>query len=170
VADYSTAAYTPDPETGIGRWTDTQIATATREGRRPDGSIIGPPVPIGLYRGISAHDLTAIVTYLRTVPSKHNAVTQHSTYSFPIEPYGPPIDHMADPADNPVARGAYIAGPLAHCMECHTPAERRKLAFVPPFGSVDDRGRERRAHFLLLKRSDGMMRCLAAIRNPENIG
>jgi hypothetical protein len=35
---------TPDPETGIGRWTDAQIATAIREGRRPDGSIIGPPI------------------------------------------------------------------------------------------------------------------------------
>ena len=112
---------TPDPETGIGRWTDAQIATAIREGRRPDGSTIGPPMPIALYRGLSDHDLTAIVTYLRTVPPKHNAVTQHSTYPFTIEPYGPPIDHVADPADNPVARGAYIAGPLAHCMECHTP-------------------------------------------------
>ena len=112
---------TPDPETGIGRWTDAQIATAIREGRRPDGSIIGPPMPIALYRGLSDHDLTAIVTYLRTVPPKRNAVTQRSTYPFPVEPYGPPIDHVADPPDNPVARGAYIAGPLAHCMECHTP-------------------------------------------------
>jgi cytochrome c553 len=112
---------TPDPETGIGRWTDAQLAVAIREGRRPDGSIIGPPMPMALYRGLSDRDLTAIVAYLRTVPPKHNAVTQHSTYPVPIEPYGPPIDHVADPADNPVARGAYIAGPLAHCMDCHTP-------------------------------------------------
>lgn len=112
---------TPDPETGIGRWTDTQIATAIREGRRPDGSIIGPPMPIALYRGLSDHDLTAIVIYLRSVPPKYNAVAQHSTYSFRIEPYGPPIDHVVDPSDNPVARGAYIAGPLAHCVECHSP-------------------------------------------------
>ena len=89
---------TPDPETGIGRWTDAQIATAIREGRRPDGSIIGPPMPIALYRGLSDRDLMAIVTYLRTVPPKRNAVTQRSTYPFPIEPYGPPIDHVADPA------------------------------------------------------------------------
>ena len=113
---------TPDPETGIGRWTDAQIATAIREGRRPDGSIIGPPMPIALYRGLSDSDLMAIVTYLRTVPPKRNAVTQRSTYPFALEPYGPPIAHVADPPDNPVARGAYIAGPLAHCMECHTPA------------------------------------------------
>ena len=113
---------TPDPETGIGRWTDAQIAIAIREGRRPDSRLIGPPMPIALYRGLSDHDLTAIVTYLRTVPPVRNAVTQRSTYPFALEPYGPPIDHVADPPDNPIARwGVFLAGPLAHCMECHTP-------------------------------------------------
>ena len=42
---------TPDPETGIGRWTDGQIALAIREGLRPDGSIIGLPMPMEVYRG-----------------------------------------------------------------------------------------------------------------------
>ena len=112
---------TPDAETGIGRWTDSEIATAIREGRRPDGSIIGPPMPIALYRGISDRDLTAIVTYLRTVPPVRHAVTERSTYPFALGPYGPTVGHVPDPPDDPVARGAYIAGPLAHCMECHTP-------------------------------------------------
>jgi mono/diheme cytochrome c family protein len=112
---------TPDLETGIGRWKDDEIATAIREGRRPDGSIIGPPMPIALYRDLSDNDLTAIVTYLRTVPPVRNAVTERSTYPIALEPYGPPVGHVPDPPDNPVARGAYIAGPLAHCMECHTP-------------------------------------------------
>ena len=112
---------TPDAETGIGRWTDSEIATAIREGRRPNGSIIGPPMPIALYRGISDRDLTAIVTYLRTVPPVSHAVTERSTYPFALGPYGPTVGHVPDPPDDPVARGAYIAGPLAHCMECHTP-------------------------------------------------
>ncbi len=112
---------TPDPETGIGRWTDAQIATAIRGGRRPDGSIIGPPMPIALYRGLSDRDLTAIVVYLRAVPPVRNVVTQRSTYPFALESYGPPVGHVSDPPDDPVARGAYIAGPLAHCMDCHTP-------------------------------------------------
>ena len=46
---------TQDRETGIGNWTDAQIAVAIREGKRPDGSIIGPPMPIELYQGISEH-------------------------------------------------------------------------------------------------------------------
>ena len=48
-------------------------------------------------------------------------ITERSTYAFALEPYGAPIDHVADPPDNPVARGAYFAGPVAHCMDCHTP-------------------------------------------------
>ena len=108
---------TPDPDTGIGHWTDAQIATAIRGGPRPNGTFIGPPIPIALYRGISDHDLAAIIAYLRAVPPIHNAVTQHSSYPFPIDPLGRPVEHIADPADNPIARGAYIAGPLAHCID-----------------------------------------------------
>ena len=43
---------TPDSETGIGRWSDAQIARAIREGIRPDGSVIGPPMPIELYEDL----------------------------------------------------------------------------------------------------------------------
>src|SRR5271156_5851285 len=32
---------TPDRETGIGGWTDAQIIAAIREGKRPDGTVIG---------------------------------------------------------------------------------------------------------------------------------
>ncbi|MBC5765591.1 hypothetical protein [Ramlibacter albus] len=41
---------TPDPETGIGKWTDAELARAIREGIRPDGSVIGPPMPFESYR------------------------------------------------------------------------------------------------------------------------
>jgi len=112
---------TPDVETGIGRWKDLDIAAAIREGRRPDGSIIGPPMPVTLYRGLSDRDLTAMVRYLRSIPPVRNAVDGHSNYPFSLTSYGPPVEHVSDPSDNPVARGAYIAGPLAHCIDCHTP-------------------------------------------------
>jgi len=47
---------TPDHETGIGAWTDSQIITALREGHRPDGTIIGPPMPIPVYKELSDGD------------------------------------------------------------------------------------------------------------------
>ena len=58
---------TPDPKTGIGRWTQAQIVNAIRNGKRPDGTIIGPPMPIEYYRNLSDSDARAIVAYLRTV-------------------------------------------------------------------------------------------------------
>jgi mono/diheme cytochrome c family protein len=112
---------TPDRETGIGAWTDAQIIRAIREGVRPDGRVLGPIMPIELYRGISDADAQAMVAYLRTVAPVRNVVPA-STYNFPLPPaYGPPLGVVAGPADNAVARGAYMAGPLGHCIECHSP-------------------------------------------------
>ena len=113
---------TPDPETGIGGWSDEQIIAAMREGRRPDGSIIGPPMPIGLYRDMSDRDAAALVAYLRQVPPVRNEVPP-SEYRIPLpESWGPPLGPVADvPRDDPVVYGAYLAGPLGHCIECHTP-------------------------------------------------
>ena len=113
---------TPDSETGIGRWSDADLGRAIREGVRPDGSLIGPPMPIGLYRGISDEDLAAIVAYVRSVPAVRNSLPK-SVYRIPLPPsYGPPVGKVAAvDRSNHVAYGAYLAGPLGHCIECHTP-------------------------------------------------
>ncbi|MDH4050397.1 MAG: cytochrome c [Rubrivivax sp.] len=115
------ANLTPDKETGLGKWTDAQIVAAIREGRRPDGSLIGPPMPIELYRDISDDDALAIVAYLRSVPAVKNSVPK-SEYHIPLPPnYGPPVGKVVapSPADK-LAWGAYLAGPLGHCVECHS--------------------------------------------------
>ena len=113
---------TPDKETGIGKWTDAQIIAAIRDGVRPDGSIIGPPMPIGLYKGLSDNDAKAIVAYLRSVKPVKNKVAK-SDYRIPLPPsYGPPASKVADvsPKDK-LAYGKYLAGPAGHCIECHSP-------------------------------------------------
>ena len=71
---------TSDPETGIGQWTDAQIAIAIREGRRPNGSLIGPPMPINLYRGLSDHDLKAILCAQRPTKTQRD----HTTLDLPV--------------------------------------------------------------------------------------
>lgn len=113
---------TPDKETGIGNWTDEQIIKAIREGIRPDGTIIGPPMPIELYRRLSDTDVKAIVAYLRTVKPVKNKVAK-SEYRMPLpKSYGPPVTSVPDvPKTDKVAYGAYLAGPVGHCIECHTP-------------------------------------------------
>ncbi len=114
---------TPDPETGIGRWTDAQLRRAIREGKRPDGSLIGPPMPFSFYRGISDDDLNAVVAYLRQVTPVKNTPPK-SEYRMPLpRSYGPPLKQpvKAPLRSDRLAYGAYLAGPMAHCMECHTP-------------------------------------------------
>lgn len=112
---------TPDAETGIGGWTDAEIATAIREGKRPDGSLIGPPMPFQLYRSIGDRDVAAIVAYLRSLPAVRNA-SPASTYDIPLpQAYGPAVAQVPEPdRGDPVAYGAYLAGPLGHCIECHS--------------------------------------------------
>jgi len=112
---------TPDPDTGIGRWTDAQVARSIREGIRPDGSIIGPPMPIAFYRDIADDDLAAIVAYLRAQPAVQNEVPR-SEYKKSLPNYGPPIQApiVSPSSSDPVKYGEYLAGPLGHCTLCHT--------------------------------------------------
>jgi cytochrome c553 len=114
---------TPDPETGIGKWSDAQLIRAIREGIRPDGSLIGPPMPIAFYRGMSDDDAKALVAYLRAQPPVKHEVPR-SEYRIKLPPaYGPPIKDriVAPPRSDLVRYGAYLAGPLGHCTDCHTP-------------------------------------------------
>jgi mono/diheme cytochrome c family protein len=119
---------TPDPATGIGKWSDGQIVYALRNGKRPDGTTIGPPMPVEMYRGLSDRDAEAIAVYLRSLaPIRHEVA--RSQYKIPLPPsYGPVIDHVAEPDHtDKIAYGAYLAGPVAHCLECHTPREKGRL-------------------------------------------
>lgn len=120
--DAMTPNLTPDKETGIGNWSDAQLMVAIREGKRPDGSLIGPPMPYDLYRSLSDKDTMAIIAYLRNLKPIRNA-TRKSIYKMPLPPaYGPPVESIPDvPRTDKVKYGEYLAGPLGHCMECHTP-------------------------------------------------
>jgi mono/diheme cytochrome c family protein len=113
---------TPDAETGLGRWTDAEVIRAIREGKRRDGRVLGPPMPFHLYRRLSDRDVEAIVAYLRTVPPIHHVVAP-SRYTIPLpDSHGPPVERVDDPdRSDPVTYGEYLAGPVAHCIDCHTP-------------------------------------------------
>ena len=127
---------TPDKETGIGRWTDPQLAKAIREGIRPDGTVIGPPMPIGLFRGISDADLKAIIATVRAQKPVKNQVAK-SDYKMPLPPnYGPPVGKVGAPPKSDLVRyGAYLAGPLGHCIECHTPMVKGHFDFANSTGA-----------------------------------
>jgi len=78
---------TPHPTTGIGAWTDAEIATAIKEAKRKDGTpIMGPmQMYVPAWSKISDADIAAIVAYLRSVPAVDNAIPK-STF----KPHAPP--------------------------------------------------------------------------------
>jgi mono/diheme cytochrome c family protein len=59
---------TPDSATGIGTWTKEQIVTAVRQGHRPDGSPLLPPMPWPMYSHLTDEDAYALATYLKSLP------------------------------------------------------------------------------------------------------
>jgi len=59
---------TPDPETGLGRWSRDQIVTALRTGIRPNGTALLPPMPWPNYSSLTDTDAYAIAAYLQSLP------------------------------------------------------------------------------------------------------
>jgi len=129
-------AYAPNitPYSRIVTWSDAELSKAIREGIRPDGSIIGPPMPFASYRYLSDNDLASVVMYLRSVPEVINSVPK-SKYRIPLPPaYGPPLIQVNEPMNDISAQhGEYIAM-AAHCMECHSPMGPKGVDWKNSFG------------------------------------
>lgn len=136
---------TPDPETGIGKWTEEQFARAVREGVRPDGAHLYPAFPYTAYTKLADEDVSALFAYLKIVK--------------PVS-FTPPENDMSFPANQRWAlgvwkalffdegrfksdsskpdewnRGAYLVEGLGHCSACHSPrnfmgAEKASMAMT----------------------------------------
>ncbi len=70
-----TANLTPDPETGLGQWTEQQFVDTIRTGRRQGrGREILPPMPWPAFKNYNDADLKAMFAYLRSIPAMKNKV------------------------------------------------------------------------------------------------
>lgn len=65
---------TPDEETGIGLWTDIEIANAIRAGTSRHGSRRLVTMPWQGYARINEADIAAIIAYLRSIKPINNVV------------------------------------------------------------------------------------------------
>lgn len=117
---------TPDPETGIGAWTDAQVTNAIRRGGRPDGSKLFPIHPYKYLGNIADDEIAALVAYLKSVTPIKSSVPARSL-KIPVPSLTIPTASKVAPRDG-LARGAYLAGGAGHCTECHTP---RRFDFSP---------------------------------------
>ena len=70
-----TANLTPDPETGLGKWTEDMFVTAIRTGRHEGkGRPILPPMPWPMLRNLTDEDLKSIFAYLQSLKPVSNRV------------------------------------------------------------------------------------------------
>lgn len=120
---------TPDPETGLGKWTDGEILRAMREGVNREGKALFPIMPYTHLRSLSDEDARSIVVYLRTL--------KPIRYEKPVKSLNPPLNFVEKfvpkPLDGPVATpdrsdhlayGKYLTT-IALCSECHTPRDSK---------------------------------------------
>jgi mono/diheme cytochrome c family protein len=122
---------TPDIETGIGAWSDDEIARAIREGVRRDGTALFPVMPYLSFAKMDDEDVKSIVVYLRTIPAVKNVVPtrqlpgplEYIVKTIPKPLTAPQPSH---PVSTPEQRGEYL-GTMASCGECHTAADDQGL-------------------------------------------
>ena len=122
---------TPDPATGIGKWTDEDFVRAMTKGLSPEGNHYFPVFPYTSFHNITQEDLIALKAYLFSIPAVNQKNIPHDL----ILPFGrqallmiwknvvwSPQTFISNPEQTKSwNRGAYIAQALAHCGECHTP-------------------------------------------------
>jgi mono/diheme cytochrome c family protein len=126
---------TPDKETGIGKYTDPEIARALRYGVRADGTVLFDFMP---FHNMSDEDLTAVISYLRAQKPVSNKVPDNSTNvlgkvvkAFLIKPVGPDGEvPQRVIKDSSVAYGQYLANNVANCKGCHTNRDLMTGAFI----------------------------------------
>ncbi len=116
---------TPDPETGIGSWSDGEVVRAMREGVSRDGRPLFPMMPYGAYgRALSDADALAIVGYLRTLPKIKNDAGR-TQLNFPVSMFvraaPAPLEKSPPPPppeSDPLARGQWLLT-MCSCHDCH---------------------------------------------------
>ena len=121
---------TADKETGLGAWTDQQIADAITKGTRRDGSRIIPVMPFGLYSGMAQDDLKALIAFLRTLKPVRKP-TPELQASIPLlrsvategwlKAFGQFFTPPATAPKGGLERGKYLTDHVAICGDCHTP-------------------------------------------------
>lgn len=130
VGTFTVPNITPDPQFGISRYKDEEIARMLRYGVRPDNTALVPFMP---FADLSDEDLRAVISYLRTQPGVSHQVAPHEpntggrlVKAWVLEPKQPsgPILASVKPEPTP-AYGKYLAHNVANCVGCHTKIDMR---------------------------------------------
>ena len=121
----------PDPNDGIGKWSETDFVRAVMKGISPEGTHYFPAFPYTSYAHAKSDDVRDLFAYLKTLPAVAGKVRDHDLpFPFNIRRnvgiwkllffddrlFVP--DQSRPPSWN---RGAYLVNSFGHCAECHSP-------------------------------------------------
>ena len=119
-------AHNLTPGSRISNWSNEALKLSIREGIRPDGSLIGFPMPFHGYRKLSDSDAESMVLYLRNIPAVKNELPDSSYGVMNLlipSSYGPKLPYIKNPSnDDLIERGKYIAE-ISNCGTCHAPTK-----------------------------------------------
>lgn len=134
---------TPDPETGIGRWSEAAFRRAMRAGVDRAGHHLYPTFPYDHFTNVTDEDDRALYAFLMTrravrAPAHANDLAFPFNQRFVVAGWKLLFlkggTYKADGAQSAEwNRGAYLVEGLAHCGACHTP--RNALGAEKPSAS-----------------------------------
>lgn len=121
----------PDPNDGIGKWTEADFVTAMLRGTSPDGRHYFPAFPYTSYQRMRIEDVHDLFAHIKTLPAVQGKVRDHDV-PFPFNVRRSLggwkflfLDGEAHKADSSKPaqwnRGAYLVNGPGHCAECHSP-------------------------------------------------
>ena len=122
---------TPDNETGLGAWTETQFVRALQDGIGRRGEHLYPGLPYVYFTQATRADLLDIFAYLRSLDAVRNPVVSNQL-PFPFDVRASlvawnainfrPGEYRPDTTkDAEWNRGGYLVQGLGHCGACHSP-------------------------------------------------
>jgi mono/diheme cytochrome c family protein len=121
---------TPDPDTGIGRWSLSAFRRALREGVARDGHLLYPAFPYIHYTRMSDHDIELAYGYLMSrEPIRVRQPDNELIFPLRLRPLlafwnvlylEPGGDSIPPKQASALARGRYLVDTLGHCASCHS--------------------------------------------------
>jgi mono/diheme cytochrome c family protein len=120
----------PDPNDGIGRWTEADFVTAVTKGTSPDGAHYFPAFPYTSYQRMRIEDVRDLFAFVKTLPAVQGRVRDHDVpFPFNVRRLvgGWKLLFFRDTRTEEIdsasswRRGEYLVNGPGHCSECHSP-------------------------------------------------
>lgn len=123
----------PDPQHGIGSWSEIEFVNAMLRGVGRNGEHLYPSFPYTSYQRMTVDDVRDLFAFMKTLPAVERPSEPHDL-KFPFNVrravglwkllYMDGRTFQPDPTrEADLNRGAYLVEGPGHCAECHSPRD-----------------------------------------------